>query len=622
MAPDPPEGDREGDDETLDISRRSLLKATGAATIVSSSIAGCLGGDDPGARRVGYGGYPYRLDPGLAAVAAFAPTSDGLVGHWTLDGTDASATDAAGDNAGTIRGSPRQGVAGVHGSTAYEFGASADNFVEVADDDALKPTSALSVGGWYRTASGENSQTLVQKADRRYGDEGYAVDVQTPNSLRGHVAVESGQASVNPFGLDTNDGGWHHVLLTWDGAALVAYFDGEEVDRDASQSGDVAHSDRPLYIGYGDNSYTTYYDMDGAIDDVRVYQRALSADDVAALYEGEAATATPTETATATPTATPTPTPTGTPTPTPTPTATPTATPTPTPAGSGDPTPVAHWRFEETSGSTAADGVGSNDGTAVGSPDLSAAGVFDSSGIALGASASNYVEVPDASGIRPADTLSVGGWYRTDSGANSQTLVQKADRRFGDEGYAVDVQTPSSLRGHVAVESGQASVNPYGLETNDGEWHHVFLTWDGTDLIAYFDGEEVDRDASQAGPMVHSDRSLYVGYGDNGYSSYYDMDGRIDDLRLYDEALSAAQVGALASGDTPTGTPTATPTPTATSTPTTTPTDTGTPTPTATDTPTTTPTDTDTPTPIPNDEFGERGYGEFGFGGVDPETTS
>jgi len=345
MTPDLPQGDDEGDDETLDISRRSLLKATGAATIVSSGIAGCLGGgSDPGVYRVGYGGTPYRFDsgtdPALASLAVFAPTSGGLVGHWTLDGTGASATDAAGDNDGAVRGSPRQGVAGVHGTRAYEFGPSADNYVEVPDDSALRPTGALSFGGWYRTDSGANSQTLVQKADRRYGDEGYAVEAQTPNSLRGHVAVGSGQATVNPWGIDTNDGEWHHVLLSWDGAALVAYFDGEEVDRDTSQSGDVVHSDRPLFLGYGDNSYTTYYDMDGAIDDVRVYDRALSADDVAALYEGQTDTATPSPTATATETPTETPTATTTPTPSPTPTETPTAVPTPTDTATETATPT------------------------------------------------------------------------------------------------------------------------------------------------------------------------------------------------------------------------------------------------------------------------------------------
>jgi hypothetical protein len=393
----------------------------------------------------------------------------------------------------------------------------------------------------------------MQKADARFGSEGYAVDVQTPTSLRAHVAVESGQASVNPRGLSTHDGEWHHVACTWDGSALVLYLDGEVVDRDDSQSGAVVHSDRPLYVGRGDNGYTSYYAMDGGIDDVRVYDRALDADEVGSLYEG-ATTAEPE------------------PEPEPTPT---------DPAA--QPAPTARWQFAETTGVTVADSAGSTDGFVRGSPTLDADGVSGSSGISFGGGGDGYVEVPDAAALRPTAALTFGGWYRTESGANEQTVVQKADARFGSEGYAVDVQTPSSLRAHVAVESGQASVNPSGVPTHDGEWHHVACTWDGSALVLYLDGEAVARDDSQSGDVIHSPRSLYVGRGDNGYTSYYAMDGGIDDVRVYDAALTERQIAAVidgGAGEEPT------------------------------------PTDPDAPT-APNDEFGEGGYGSDGYGGVE-----
>ncbi|MBX0322114.1 LamG domain-containing protein [Halomicroarcula sp. F13] len=627
MAPDPP-ADEERDE--YDLSRRSLLKVTGAA-LGSTSVAGCLGERPTGYRRLGYGGVPWFVS-GDVESAVFAPLalslsgpSDGLVAHWTLDGTGGTAADAVGGNDGAIRGAPTQGVPGVHDSTAYDFLSGSGNYVEVADAGALRPAE-LSFGGWYRTDSGANSQTVLQKADARFGDEGYAVDVQTDNSVRGHVAVESGRASVNPWGVATHDGEWHHLLLTWDGSALVLYLDGTEVDRDASQSGAVVHSDRSLFVGRGDNGYTTYYGMDGAIDDVRVYDRALSASEVTDLYEGvtetatatatetptatatstasptqtetatatETPTPTPTETATptATETATPTPTETATPTPTETPTSTPTPTPTPTTTESTGPAPVARWRFEETSGTVAADSVGSADGFLRGSPTLDTTGVFATSGVTFGSSSEDYVEVADAASLTPTAELSFGGWYRTTSGENSQTVLQKADARFGDEGYAVDVQTDNSVRGHVAVDSGQASVNPFGVATHDGEWHHLLLTWDGDALVLYLDGAEADRDASQSGSVVHSTRSLYVGRGDNGYTSYYGMVGTVDDVRVYDTALTASAVTSLYEGTAPS------------------------PTPTATETATPTETATATLTPIPNDEFGESGYGSHGYGGI------
>ncbi|WP_135301889.1 LamG domain-containing protein [Haloarcula amylovorans] len=298
MLPDPPPTDQR---DSSGLSRRSLLKLTGTA-FGTAAVAGCLGEAPSGERRVGYGGVtPAMLAAGRLSLST---PEDGLVARWTLDGTNSTAADAVGGNDGAIRGAPRQGVPGVHDSTAYDFRSGSGNYVEVADAGILRPTAELSVGGWYRTESGDTGQTLVQKADARFGETGYAVDVQTTNSIRGHVAVESGRATVNPFGVATHDGEWHHLFLTWDGSALVLYLDGEEIDRDTSQSGRVVHSNRSLFVGRGDNGYTAYYGMDGAIDDVRVYERALPASDVGALYEGESASPAPRATETATPTAT------------------------------------------------------------------------------------------------------------------------------------------------------------------------------------------------------------------------------------------------------------------------------------------------------------------------------
>ena len=310
------------DDNDTIVTRRTLLKLTGISAVGATSLAGCLGTDRDSAHRLGYGGIAWTasegLSPALLASSLSSP-SDGLVGHWPLDGNSGAVSDVAGGNDGTVQGSPQRGVTGVYETAAVSFGTSADDYVEVPNADALRPAE-LSFGGWFRTDSGANSQTVVQKADTRYGEAGYAVDIQTANSLRAHVAVESGQASVNPWGVAIQDGQWHHVVCTWDGDTMVIYLDGEEVDRDGSQSGRVVHSDRPLYIGYGDNGYASYYDMDGAIDDIRVYDTALTPDQVGTLYtDGDTTSSTDDGDSGGGSTDDPMPTPTPTPTPTLTP---------------------------------------------------------------------------------------------------------------------------------------------------------------------------------------------------------------------------------------------------------------------------------------------------------------
>ena len=278
MVTDPPPTENK-----LGLTRRTMLKLTSVSALGTGSVAGCL--DSAGAvpRRVGYGGVSQQLSSS-ASFSVIGP-GDGLVAHWPLDGTSETVSDIAGGNNGTVRGTPQQGVAGVYDSTAYAFGSTPDDYVEVVDASALAPDE-LTFGGWFRTDSGANAQTLIQKADARFGVEGYAVEVQTPNSLRAHLAVDSGRASVNPWGVTTHDSEWHHLVCTWDGSSFVMYLDGAEVGRDDSQSGQIVHSSRSMYVGRGDNGYTSYYAMDGSVDDIRVYNTALTETQVATIVDG------------------------------------------------------------------------------------------------------------------------------------------------------------------------------------------------------------------------------------------------------------------------------------------------------------------------------------------------
>jgi hypothetical protein len=339
--------------ELAGLTRREYLKATAGASVLTG-LAGCSGqgavGDGSGGRNVryGYGGEAFTLSTGTALAISGAEAGGTLspVARWTLDEDVGSVVaDAIGDNDGTVNGNPALGVSGIRGSGCVDFRPTDGHYVRVPDAPSLRPGPELSVGGWYRTSSGDTNQTILQKAESLNGGLGYSIEVQTQNGVRAHVQTESGTASVNSFGHGTHDGEWHHLFAVWDTDALILYLDGEEVARDSSQSGAAVHSRTDLFIARGHNRWSTRYDMAGAIDDVLLYGDALSADHVGAIYAGTALddtdpTPTPTPTPTETPTPTPTPTPTETPTPTPTPTPTETPTPTPTPTETPTPTPT------------------------------------------------------------------------------------------------------------------------------------------------------------------------------------------------------------------------------------------------------------------------------------------
>ena len=105
------------------------------------------------------------------------------------------------------------------------------------------------------------------------------------------VQVWAGDQEVTLSGSE--DGGWHHYCLTYDGAAWVLYFDGSQAATDTAALD--TGSDRPLRLGT-DWSLTQFFK--GAIDELYIYSSALDAASVQSLYEDYYAhpTAVPTST--------------------------------------------------------------------------------------------------------------------------------------------------------------------------------------------------------------------------------------------------------------------------------------------------------------------------------------
>src|SRR5439155_2091316 len=75
---------------------------------------------------------------------------------------------------------------------------------------------------------------------------------------------------------------WHHYALVYDGSAVALYWDGIQIGSSQPQSGNLDSGTTPPTIGWG-SFVPAYYHLNGAIDEVRVYSRALTAAEIAAL---------------------------------------------------------------------------------------------------------------------------------------------------------------------------------------------------------------------------------------------------------------------------------------------------------------------------------------------------
>jgi hypothetical protein len=80
------------------------------------------------------------------------------------------------------------------------------------------------------------------------------------------------------------DGQWHHTGFVWDGLCRYLYVDGVEVAKDTIALAPLITSDGGLYIGTGQDLDPTSY-WSGLVDDVRIYNVALNAEEIASLAQ-------------------------------------------------------------------------------------------------------------------------------------------------------------------------------------------------------------------------------------------------------------------------------------------------------------------------------------------------
>jgi hypothetical protein len=200
------------------------------------------------------------------------PVPTGLVAAYGFDEpSGATATDASGNgNTGTITGAARAtGRAG--GALAFD---GLDDWVTVADSASLDLTTGMTLEAWVNptTISGRWRTVLLKEAPGGMAYGLYAgEDAGRPS---GHVYTTSEVDTRGTAGLPLNT--WSHLAVTYDGTTLRLYVNGTQVSSRAV-SGAMRVTGGVLRIG-GNAVWPEAFA--GRIDEVRVYNRALTAADI------------------------------------------------------------------------------------------------------------------------------------------------------------------------------------------------------------------------------------------------------------------------------------------------------------------------------------------------------
>ncbi|MEU2422217.1 family 43 glycosylhydrolase [Streptomyces sp. NPDC007851] len=212
-----------------------------------------------------------------------------------------------------------------------------------------------------------------------------------------------------------------------------------------------------------------------------------------------------------------------------------------------------HYDFDESGGNIAVDSSGHGyHGTYVRTPAFGAGvkgGSFKMSG---DATSSPYVKIPNGV-LKDADSVTVSTYAKWQGGDSFQWLFglgPDSDKYL----FATPSNGGSSLYSAITKASWSAeSKLTAGSQLTPGEWKHVTVTLDGATgtMVLYVDGIQAARTTTTIKPSELYDASKdYSGYiGRSLYSADPYFAGEVDDFRIYDRALSAAEVMEL-SGNT------------------------------------------------------------------------
>jgi len=378
-----------------------------------------------------------------------------------------------------------------------------DDVVSISDNSAIDfGTGDFTLSAWIKT-SGDGWMRIVDKRD---ASSGYTFNVDTSEMI--HLELNDGGGNTGySASTDISDDLWHHIVASADRSGNVTfYLDGSsDGTADISAKSGSIDSTSDLFIG-ADAPSGTGLSFDGNINEVAIWDEALTATEITALYNS--------------------------------------GTPLDASADSGNYASSdglqGYWRNDGDTTWTDRS-TNSNDGTVAGSPAsiVLTEGITsgrDSQGFYLKDTGENVLTLNGAEYVEVGSAMSytnhtISGWFNL-SELGSNRIVFDA-RDANDDG----IRLMHNWGGLFYYQLNGSDVTKTTPSIN--EWIHIACTYDGTTQKLYFDG--VLESSATTSQVVSTTVNAVI--GSLSYGSKADSwKGLLDDIKVYSDALSATEV--------------------------------------------------------------------------------
>jgi len=429
-----------------------------------------------------------------------------MVGWWKGDG---GTTDALGSFNGALVGNATFAPGKV--SQAFSFDGYEDS-VMIGNPAGLQ-LQDFTIEAWIKRASTEQASldNLTVGHIFGYGYGGYIFALLDDGRL---TFGQVGLSGINST-LSIRDTNWHHVAVSKAAGTVAFYVDA--VSEAAREYNPDFYFVSSVQIGASqwDGTRPTGSFL-GRIDEVSIYNRALAASEVGAIFasgsEGKCAALPPQARA------------------------------------------LAHWKFDETSGSIANDSAGSHNGTLSSSGAAFVSGGISGGALSLSKINNGFVSMGNVLGLENTD-FSIIAWVKLVAGDTSDTVILSKHAAYSRNGYLLIANKTGALLpdDKASFIEGGSGVDAYTLEetptsttsVNDGSWHQVAAVFQlGGVRAIYVDGAPAE-DAKLSQPFNQNSVAFLIGGANFGGVPTGVFTGLIDEVQVYNYALRPPEVDYL-----------------------------------------------------------------------------
>ena len=383
-------------------------------------------------------------------------------------------------------------AAGKFGNAAVLNGSS--SFVTLPDSSSISQQNNFSLSFWIKPSGFVAYGTLINL----YSDYRNIVEIRSS----GIIGFNATGSWVDSPSSSITDGVWQHIAITKSSTAgTVIYVNGSSVVTDASNTGnasDFTASGYPNTIGAYRLTGSASYFFPGSIDQFRIFSSVLSQAAVTALYNETTTTATYPY----------------------------------VDYESANPNSIAYYKMSD-----ATDQLGNYNGTAS-NVNFNTEGKFGFAGAFNGSS--SYITLPD--NAFNLTTLTVSVWINVTTFNGEKWIFDGYDEQGSGKGFGVTTHTGDKVKFRAWGTGFAEVISNTVLSTNT--WYNVTCVATQSEAKVYINGS-LDNTGSLTGIQYASTQNYGLGAVNITGTPVGHFTGKIDQIRIYNSAISAANVTSL-----------------------------------------------------------------------------